>query len=310
VRLLITGGAGTLGCNIINHLAQTVETIHVIDNFATSQSSDVPDFKNVTIQEGSIANTQALVEVFEHVQPTHVIHCAASYKDPSNWLSDIETNVTGAANVSHFSDAFCVQRLISIQTVLCYGRPTSLPIPIDAPLRPESSYAISKVAGDQYLALGSTPFVSLRVGNVISPGLSIGPIPIFYKKLKAGEPVTVSTSVRDFLDITDFLSALELVLDDEASTGNFNISSGNGTSMQEIFEIVANYLGVHGEPELVAPGRDDIPEIVLDPSHTETTLGWKVNVSVTDSVVSCLQSYDRTGVGEIHSHLRSPGATQ
>lgn len=310
MRLLITGGAGTLGCNIINHLAPTVEAVHVIDNFTTSQPSDIPHYSNVTVQEGSIATTQALTEAFQHIQPTYVIHCAASYKDPSNWLSDIETNVTGAANVSHFSDAFGVRRLISIQTVLCYGRPASLPIPVDAPLRPESSYAISKVAGDQYLAIGSTPFVSLRVGNVISPGLAIGPIPTFYKKLKAGEPVTVSTSVRDFLDITDFLNALDRVLDDEAPTGSFNISSGNGTSMQEIFEIVANYLGVEGEPELVAPGRDDIPEIVLDPSHTETTLGWKVNVSVTDSVVSCLQGYDRTGVGEIHSHLRAPGATR
>lgn len=308
MRLLITGGAGTLGCNIIGHLAPKVEAIHVIDNFATSQLSDVPQHSNVSVQEGSVADMQALRDAFQHAQPTHVIHCAASYKDPANWLSDIQTNVTGAANLSNLSDAFGVCRLISIQTVLCYGRPTALPIPVDAPLRPESSYAISKVAGDQYLGLGSTPFVSFRAGNVISPGLAIGPIPTFYKQLKFGEPVAVSTSVRDFLDIDDFLKALDLVMDQRAPTGNFNISSGSGTSMQQIFEVIANYLDVEAKPELVAPGIDDIPAIVLDPSHTEATLGWKARIPVADSVISCLRNYDQVGVDKIYSHLRTPGA--
>lgn len=308
MRLLITGGAGTLGRNIIEHLAPQTELIYVIDNFTTSGASDVPEISNVTVQEGSIASLNDLSKAFISAEPTHVIHCAASYKDPQDWRGDIETNVSGAVNLSRLSDDYKVARLISIQTVLCYGRPSALPITIDAPLRPESSYAISKVAGDQFLALGLTPFVSLRVGNVVSPGLAIGPIPTFYQKLKQEQPVTVSTSIRDFLDIKDFLSALDLVMNLQAPTGAFNISSGEGASMQQIFDIVAAYLEVDANPQIVAPGNDDIPAIVLDPSHTEATLGWKVTIPLRESITSCLRSYDQEGVGEIYSHLQTPGA--
>ena len=222
MRLLITGGAGNLGRSIIERWEGPASAIHVIDNFATSDPGTLSVFSNVTLHRASIASLDDLEDAFRAALPTHVIHCAASYQDPNDWGGDISTNILGASYISQLSDKYKVKRLISIQTVLCYGRPKSVPIPIDAPLRPESSYAISKVAGDEYLALGSTPFVSLRVGNVISPGLAIGPIPTFYSKLKSQETVQVTKSVRDFLDIADFLNALDKAMERDSPTGAFN----------------------------------------------------------------------------------------
>ena len=305
MRLLITGGAGTLGRSIIDHWGPRTSACHIIDNFATSSANDLPMRDNVVIHAGSIASFPDLKAAFEAARPSHVIHCAASYKDPENWIEDIDTNIVGAAHLARLSEQFDVQRLISIQTVLCYGRPDSIPIPVSAPLRPESSYAISKVAGEQYLALGTTPFVSLRVGNVISPGLAIGPIPTFYTKLKNREPVRVTKSVRDFLDISDFLDALDLSIAADAPEGIFNISSGQGTSMVRILDLVADHLGVQTESSMVEPQPDDIPEIVLDPSHTHEVLGWHVTVPIEESLRRCLTFYDTYGVGPIYSHLRA-----
>jgi len=110
--------------------------------------------------------------------------------------------------------------------------------------------------------------------------------------------------VRDFLDIQDFLALLELVLIEDSPSGVFNVSSGNGTSMEGIFELVNSYLGGNSQPEIRDPQPDDIPEIILDPSHTFQTLGWQARVQLKDSVDSCLKSYDARGVGNIYSHLK------
>lgn len=307
MRLLITGGAGTLGRNIIKRWEALASAIHIVDNFATSDPGGLSEFPSLTLHHTSVDSMSDLEIAFRTASPTHVIHCAASYKDPNDWSGDISTNILGASYVSQLSDKYEVERLISIQTVLCYGRPDSVPIPVDAPLRPESSYAISKVAGDEYFALGSTPFVSLRVGNVISPGLAIGPIPTFYSKLKSQEIVQVTKSVRDFLDIADFLNALDKAMDRDSPTGAFNISSGEGTSMLRIFELVSEYLNIAAQPNVLEPQPDDIGEIVLDPSQTLKSLGWQVSVPLELSLRNCLEFYDAHGVGAIYTHLRTRG---
>ncbi len=307
MRLLITGGAGTLGRSIIKRWEELASGIHIVDNFATSDPGCLSEFPSLTIHHASVDSMSDLEIAFRAASPTHVIHCAASYKDPNDWGGDISTNILGASYVSQLSDKYEVERLISIQTVLCYGKPDSVPIPIDAPLRPESSYAISKVAGEEYFALGSTPFVSLRVGNVISPGLAIGPIPTFYSKLKSGETIQVTKSVRDFLDIADFLNALDKVMGRDSPTGAFNISSGKGTSMLRIFELVSEYLNITAQPNVLEPRPDDISEIVLDPSQTLKSLGWQVSVPLELSLRNCLEFYDEYGVGAIYTHLRTPG---
>ncbi len=93
---------------------------------------------------------------------------------------------------------------MNFQTVLCYGRTEVVPIPPSHPTRPFTSYGISKIAGEQYLFSGGLPVVSLRIANVTGPRLAIGPIPTFYKRLKAGQSCFCSDTVRDFLDMSDF----------------------------------------------------------------------------------------------------------
>lgn len=309
MRLLVTGGAGTLGRHVIDHFSERAESIHIIDNFSTS-NRDILDPESIAvIQKGDVGILSDLEEAFRLSQPTHVIHLAASYKDPDDWQGDIKTNTLGTALVTQLSQATGVKRIINVQTVLCYGRPAVLPIPVNAPLMPVSSYAISKTAGEQYLVNSGISFASLRLGNVICPGLSIGPIPTFYSKIKSGEVCKVTDSSRDFLDIKDFLSALEMVSEADAPIGVFNVSTGVGTTMKQIYEAVAKYLDSSASATSQPIGPDDIPEIVLDPSHTTLTLGWKAGVSIEESLKRCLNSYDAHGVGPIYSHLRNQGKT-
>jgi UDP-glucose 4-epimerase len=304
VRLLVTGGAGTLGNHIIRHLYDLAESISVIDNFATSDSSSIASLDNVNVFEGSVSSQDLVKAAFKESNPTHIIHLAASYKNPDDWEEDVATNILGMINLVRECQTGGIDKFVNIQTVLCYGRPDTLPISEGAALKPESSYAISKVAAELFLINSTIPYVSLRLGSVISPGLSIGPIPNFFKNLMAGVPSKVTRSVRDFLDLEDFLDAFDLVLGKDSPGGIFNISSGRGVSMLEIHDAMSDLLGKETRPQVLDPKADDIPEIVLDPTGANTALGWAAKVPLRESLGKCVESYKRDGIGEIYTHLR------
>lgn len=306
MKLLITGGAGSLGSNIIENIGDDCEKIVVVDNFATGKRASIPPRANVEVIEGSIVDAELVNTVFSSLQPSHVIHSAASYKDPNNWIEDSQTNVIGTINVVRAAEAHNVARLINFQTALCYGRPQRVPIPVTHEMRPFTSYGISKTAGEAFVLASQFPHVSLRLANVTGPRLAIGPIPAFYKRLKANEGCSVSTTVRDFIDMTDFISLLKLTLNTSAPTGVFNVSTGEGHTISEIFRLVADHLGMH-EAEPVAinpPGADDVAKVVLDPTVTTEVFGWKAQVSFEETINKMLRWYDVHGITDVFSHLQ------
>jgi UDP-glucose 4-epimerase len=312
VRLLITGGAGCLGSNLIERYLPQGHEVLVIDNFATGKREVVPPVPGLTVVEGTIADDELVRRAFESFAPTHVIHSAAAYKDPADWREDVATNVAGTIHVIEAAKRAGVKRFVNFQTALCYGRPDTVPIPVDHPTRPITSYGISKTAGEQYVTLSGLPFVSLRLANIAGPRLAIGPIPTFYKRLKAGQKCFCTDAVRDFLDMEDFFALMDIVLRDDAPTGVFNVSTGVGASIKDVFDAVVGYLGVTlKEPvPVVPPAADDVPAVVLDPSRTTAVLGWEAKIGFAETIRRMLQWYDAHGVSEIYSHLAVPATVR
>lgn len=306
MRLLITGGAGCLGSNLIERYFPQGHEICVIDNFATGKREVVPQQDGLVVVEGSIVDKDLVNETFEMFQPTHVIHSAAAYKDPGNWQEDVATNVVGSIHVAKASLACNVKRLVNFQTALCYGRPRQIPIPVSHPTSPFTSYGISKTAGEAYLLQSGLPVVSLRLANICGPRLAIGPIPTFYKRLKAGQSCFCSDTERDFLDMSDFFSLMDIVLEVDAPTGVFNVSTGEGRSILNVFQAVAAYLGMPTPDVAIVPaGEDDVSCVVLDPAETENIYGWRAQKGFLETISAQLQWYDQFGVTDIHSHLKT-----
>lgn len=304
MKLLVTGGAGCLGSNIIERYFEKGVDICAIDNFVTGRREVIPQQKNLRVVEGSISDEDLVKKTFSEFRPTHVIHSAASYKDPFDWKTDTETNVIGTINIVEASKVFEVKKLINLQTALCYGRPEKTPISADSPLAPFTSYGISKTAGEAYLLNSSVPFVSLRLANICGPRLSIGPIPTFYKRLKEGKDCFCSEAVRDFLDMEDFFDLIDLILNSHPATGAYNVSTGIGNSILDVFRQVENYLGLEKSDVPLQPVEsDDVSTVVLDPSLTETVFNWKAKIDFQTMINNQLQWYDKHGVSEIFSHL-------
>jgi nucleoside-diphosphate-sugar epimerase len=305
LRIFVSGGAGCLGSNLIEQWIPAGYEVATIDNFATGKREALPEVDGLTIFEGSIADKALIDRVFDSFGPTHVVHSAAAYKDPTDWVQDTSTNVVGTINIIEAARRHDVRRLINFQTALCYGRPKQVPIPIDHPLQPFTSYGISKTAGELYVLNADLPAVSLRLANICGPRLAIGPIPTFYKRLKAGQSCFCSDTVRDFLAMEDFLDVMEIVLRDDAPLGVFNVSTGEGKSIKDVFDVVAAHLSVVlDEPVPIVPASDeDVPQVVLDPSTTESALGWRAQISFEETIRRQLRWYDAYGVTDVFSHL-------
>jgi UDP-glucose 4-epimerase len=307
VKIAITGGAGCLGSNLIEHWLPRGHEILVIDNFATGKREVVPPVQGLRVIEGDVAEAGLLERAFREFKPEVAVHAAASYKDPQDWAGDARTNAGGSIAVARAAEAAGVRRVINFQTALCYGRPERIPVPVDHCLAPFTSYGISKTAGEAYLLLASVPVMSLRIANVTGPRLAIGPIPTFYKRLQAGQKCFCSDAVRDFLDMADFTAFMDRALDAGAPSGVYNVSSGEGHSIKEVFDEVAAYLDRRpAEPVPVVPvGADDVATMVLDPSRTAKDFKWKANVGFRETLRRQLDWYRAHGVSEIHSHLHA-----
>lgn len=311
MRILITGGAGCLGSNLTERWLEAGHQVLVLDNFATGHRGSLPDaHPGMRLVEGSVVDQSLIDKLFGEFAPTHVVHSAAAYKDPDNWIEDARTNVEGTINVLRAAKQANVARFIYLHTALGYGRPSAVPIPVDAPARPFTSYGISKQAGEAFTAMSGLPFVSFRLANVTGPRLAIGPIPTFYARLKAGKSCFCSQTIRDFIDMEDFFEIMDLAMGERAPTGIYNVSTGTGHTIKEIFDIVVEHLGVKlSEPvPEVPPGADDVPAVVLDPSAAMRDFAWKPKYDFAHTIRRMLAWYDRHGVTAIYSHLKAPPA--
>jgi UDP-glucose 4-epimerase len=309
MRILVTGGAGCLGSNLIEHWLPQQHQILVVDNFATGKREVVPSgIPRLDVVEGSIVDAALVERCVAGFKPEIIVHSAAAYKDPADWLEDTATNVTGSIHVARAAAAHGVKRIVNFQTALCYGRPDSVPIPITQRVAPFTSYGISKAAGEQFLMMGSVPVVSLRLANVTGPRLAIGPIPTFYKRLKAAQKCFCSDTVRDFLDMSDFLALMDRLIEPNVEAGVYNVSTGEGHTIKEIYDFVLAYLKVQPAEAvpIVPPGADDVAMVVLDPVATTMRLGWRAKVSFAETLRRQLEWYDRHGVSDVFSHLATP----
>lgn len=308
MKVLITGGAGFIGSHIADRLLSRGDEVCVVDNFATGRRDNLVPRPALRVVEGTIADAGLVDGLFEEFRPDRVVHAAASYKDPSDWAEDARTNVLGTAHVVRAASRVGCGRLVYFQTALCYGlKPLEQPITLRHPLRPEgSSYAISKTAGEHYVALSGHEFVSFRLANAYGPRNISGPLPTFYQRLAAGKPCFVMDTRRDFIYVEDLIDVVVLALDGGGSPGFYHVSSGRDYAIQDLFDETVRSLGLQPEPtpEVRPRGPDDARTILLDPSETEAAFGWRISTPLREGVARAVDYYRRHGLTETYTHLK------
>src|SRR5436309_2887739 len=178
MKIMVTGGCGQVGSHVAEELLAKGVEVLAVDNFATGRPEHLLRHPQLTFVEGTIADPELVMRLVAGFRPDVIVHTAASYRDPLDWYSDVMTNVVGMINLVRAAKDNAVQRFIYFQTALCYGvKPLQSPIRLDHPKNPgNSSYAISKTAAEDYLALSGLDYVTFRLANVIGPRNVSGPL--------------------------------------------------------------------------------------------------------------------------------------
>jgi Nucleoside-diphosphate-sugar epimerases len=259
------------------------ETLVGFDNFLTGRREN---FKYVN--ELDILDRPDLYALANMVKPDVVIHCAASYSDPDLWHRDTDINTAGGINaiaVAKHHNA----HLIYFQTIL----------------PPISSYAISKIAAEQYMRMSGVKLTVCRMANVYGPRNLSGPIPAFYKRISSGQPCIVVDTTRDMVFIDDVVRCVKSIVLNEI-TGTFDICSGEQTSIMDLYNGVAQVLEHKEVPPLIPPDPDDVQgSISLD--NALASWKWEPRVPLWEGIQRTVDSYRASGVEETYTHLRLKG---
>lgn len=308
MKIFVTGGSGLVGSTIIDMLLARGEEVLAIDNFATGRRDNLVPHPRLQVVENSIADPLVVNSLIGDFRPEVVIHTAASYKDPDDWHGDALTNCVGSANVAHACKTYGVGRLIYFQTALCYGtKPREQPITLDHPIDPvNSSYAISKTAGEHYIQLSGVDWLTFRLANAIGPRNVSGPLPIFFDRLSQGKRCFVTEARRDFVFVGD-LARIVLQAVDGRGSGTYHFSSGRDVAIRELYDAVvrAMQLNEYPEPEVRPLGADEAPTILLDPTRTFRDFGELQFTPLDEIVAKSVAYYKEYGVQGGYTHLRA-----
>jgi UDP-glucose 4-epimerase len=308
VKVLITGGGGFIGSHLADRLLAEGHEALVIDNYATGRRDNLEERDGLTIVEDTIEDADAVTRAFEGFGPELVVHAAASYKDPDAWQADVMTNALGTVNVVRATQAAGVERILYFQTALCYGTtPMEQPVTLDHPIRPDSSYAISKTAGEQYIELSGLDFVSFRLANAYGPRNISGPLPTFYHRLTEGKGVFVMDTRRDFIYVDDLIDVVVQAVVDGTGHGHYHVSSGSDFAIKELFDATIAALPeveLDEEVEVRPKGEDDAYTILLDPSRIQQDFGWEPKTPLEEGVRKAIDYYRERGIAQTFTHLR------
>ncbi len=309
MKVLITGGAGFIGSHLADRLLADGHEILVLDNFSTARRDNLTEQHRLEVVEDTIADRAAVERAFEYFRPELVVHAAASYKDPDDWEEDVRTNALGTAHVVKAALSSGVERIVYFQTALCYGtQPLEQPICLEHPIRPDSSYAISKTAGEQYIAMSGLDFVSFRLANAYGPRNVSGPLPTFFSRLTEGKPCFVMDTRRDFIYVQDLIDVVLQATLERRGGGYYHASSGSDTSIKELFEATTRALEIEPDEEVEVRPRPpgDAATILLDPSRINQDFGWSPSTTLEEGVARAIEYYRERGIAETYTHLRTP----
>ena len=297
-NVVVTGGAGFIGSNLVKQLADT-NHVTVLDNLSTGYLKNIQDLiteKKIEFINGTITDLEILEKTFRNVD--YIFHEAAipsvprSIKDP---LKTNATNAQGTLNVLVAARDNHVKKVIYASSSSVYGDTPTLPKKEEMTPNPLSPYAVSKLTAEYYCEIFThiyaLPTVSLRYFNIYGPGQDpaseyAAVVPKFITNvLNDKSPIIYGDGeqTRDFTFIKDVVSA-NILAAESTSTGIFNIAGGKRISINNLAKLIIKTCGKQIEIQYKSPRDGDILHSLADVTRAKDKFNFKPQHDITDGI--------------------------
>jgi UDP-glucose 4-epimerase len=302
---LVTGGAGFIGSHLVDRLLTEGYRVVIVDDLSTGKLKNLnpaATFHHTDITHPSVQ------EVFTRERPDLVFHLAAqisvtdSTKDP---IKDGEINVIGTLRLLEAARRSGIDKFIYSSTGgALYGDPAVTPCTEQTPIAPLSPYGLSKYLAEQYVELYQRlyhlNYTILRYGNVYGPRQDphgeAGVVAIFAQAmLKGRQPQIFGTGdqERDFVYVGDIVEANMLAIDHDDNSA-FNIGTGQGTSVNRIFELLKSIINYRWDATRRSPRQGEVYKISLECSKAYQELKWSPKVSLEEGLQETVEFFRKT----------------
>ena len=297
-KVLVTGGAGFIGSNLVRALVERGDMVRVLDNFSTGSRGNLEGL-GVEVVEGELRSYE---RVHNAVRGTEVVyHLGAlgsvprSVQDP---LTSSAVNIEGTLNVLLAARDEGVRRVVFASSSSVYGTRSGLPVTEELALDPISPYGVAKLAAERYCISFSRVYerfesVVVRYFNVFGPRQSpfsqyAAVIPLFITATAAGEPVTIEgdgEQRRDFTYVENVVDGTLRAADTPgASGGTFNIAASSPASVNRLAETIGRILGREVSRTQAPPRAGDIRDSWADITAARESLGWEPQIDLEEGL--------------------------
>ncbi len=296
MKILVTGGAGFIGSNLVDALIQSDHEVAVVDNLSTGKRENLNE--KAKFFEIDITDKDALAKVFEGFSPEAICHLAAqasvrlSTEDPQ---TDVSINVIGTINLLELAVKNNTKKFVFSSTGgAIYGDKVERPTIEGSAEEPVCPYGIDKLFAEKYIsyfaASSDLQAVCLRYANVYGPRQNpkgeAGVVAIFGQKMIKNEECTIYGSgeqTRDFVYVGDVVAANLAALESD-KTGSYNIGTSVEISInslaQEMKKIAQSESEInHAEGK---PGEQMYSSLAADKAKNE--LGWEPKVEINEGL--------------------------
>lgn len=298
-QVLVTGGNGAVGCNLVKKLLDYDAKVTVLDDFSQSKRGNLSSNKNLQVIKGDITNSKVLKKTFSH-NYQFVFHLAArfanemSVKDP---YEDLRVNIEGTLKLLMESTKHNVNRFIYASSSSLYGQSNFVTKKENSMPKPSTPYAASKLSGEFYCnaisELYSFDYVIVRLSNCYGPydppGKFRNVIPNFIKDALENRNLIITgngNETRDFTFVDDIVDGIILAATKQKGRNEiFNLGTGKETKISVIAkQIIKN---TKSKSKIVFRSRrsfDHITRRRMDISKAKKLLGYNPKTNIFDGI--------------------------
>jgi UDP-glucose 4-epimerase len=291
-RVLVTGGGGFIGSNLVRALLERGDEVRVLDNFATGNRANLAGL-DVEIVEGELRSYERVHAAVRGVEVVHHLGALGSVprsvQDP---LTTSAVNVEGTLNVLLAARDEGVRRVVFASSSSVYGSSAELPAREDGPVDPISPYGVAKLAAERYCVSFSRVYdafetVVLRYFNVFGPRQNpfseyAAAVPLFISAVARGHEVTVfgdGGQARDFTYVANVVDANLRAAEAERANGRiFNIAAGHPHSVNDLLDAIGGLLDKEVKRRDAEPRAGDIRDSFADVSAAREILSWEPRI--------------------------------